>query len=604
MNAIRMLALQPWVERLGWTLVHFLWQGALIALLYAGARGWMGRGSTANGRYVLACAALAAMMAAPVATWIAMHQGEDVTPRADRTARIPAASFPAPAPLPAAVYRTVPGVPPAQFLPWVVMAWLTGATVFWVRLAGSWMMAARMRSMLVRPAPEQWQQVLARLSARIGLTRPVRMLVSALVDAPAVVGWVRPLVLVPVGALSGLPAEYIEALLVHELAHIRRHDYLVNCLQSAAEALLFYHPAIWWVSGHIRAERELCCDDAAVCFSGDVFTYARALAELESARPAHFGTIMAANGGSLANRIARLLGQSRPASRRLSGSGIAAAAMLLAVTAFAVFGQPAARPKFEVASVKPAREVRFRMVRTSPGGLTASAPVLLLIQNAYGVQPFQIVGGPEWMRSEHYEIEAKADSKASRSQVFLMLRSLLDDRFQLKIHRETRELPVYALVAARGGLNLPPPKDGSCVASPAADAPAEWAGGRMSPPGQAQPLGRCGDVRVMLEPTGARMQGGKVPMPELVRMLSMVLGRAVIDRTGFTELFDVQLDFVPDETTAALPPPPPDSAAASPEFNNRSILVAMQEQLGLRMESTKGPVDVIVIDHVERPGAN
>ena len=134
-------------------------------------------------------------------------------------------------------------------------------------------------------------EILQKLGARIGLSRPVRLLVSALVQAPTVVGWLRPVMLVPVGALGGLPPEHLEALLLHELAHIRRHDYLVNILQSVAEALLFYHPAVWWVSVHIRAERELCCDDVAVSVSGDAFTYARALAQLEQYRPAHLGAV-------------------------------------------------------------------------------------------------------------------------------------------------------------------------------------------------------------------------------------------------------------------------------------------------------------------------
>ena len=124
-----------------------------------------------------------------------------------------------------------------------------------------------------------------------------------------------------------------------------------------------------------------------------------------------------------------------------------------------------------------------------------------------------------------------------------MLQSLLEDRFQLKIHRETRELPVYALVAAKSGLKLPPPKEGNCV-SPTPDAPPEWAGGRMAPPGQGPPpLARCGEVSVMLESGGARMQGGKVAMAEFIRMLSMVLGRTVVDKTGFTGLFDVAAGF-------------------------------------------------------------
>src|SRR5947207_1326915 len=179
-----------------------------------------------------------------------------------------------------------------------------------------------MRSAQVRPAPPEWQQALRHLGARIGISRPVRLLVSAVVQVPTVVGWIRPVVLMPIGALTGLPSEQVEALLLHELTHIRRHDYLVNILQGIAEALLFYHPAVWWVSGHIRTERELCCDDLAVSVSGDALTYARALAQLESYRPAHFGATVAANGGSLSDRIARLLGHSRPAIGAGLGPGV------------------------------------------------------------------------------------------------------------------------------------------------------------------------------------------------------------------------------------------------------------------------------------------
>jgi len=186
--------------------------------------------------------------------------------------------------------------------------------------------------------------------------------------------------------------------------------------------------------------------------------------------------------------------------------------------------------------------------------------------------------------------------------MFLMLQSLLEDRFHLQIRRETREQPVYALVAARSGLKLPSPKDGSCL-EPTPDAANEWAGGRIAPPGQGEgALPRCGSARIALAPTGAQMRGGKIAMPEFIRTLSMVLGRAVVDRTGFTGLFDVRLDFLPDEATAALPPPPPGSAAS--DFTSPSILAALQEQLGLRLESTRGPVDVIVVDRVERPSAN
>jgi uncharacterized protein (TIGR03435 family) len=421
---------------------------------------------------------------------------------------------------------------------------------------------------MVRAAPGEWQRTLDRLKSRISVCRPVRLLVSGLLQAPAAIGWLRPVVLVPAGALAGLPAAQIEALLPHELAHVRRHDYLVNLLQSAVEAVFFYHPAVWWVSSHMRAERELCCDDMAVSITGDAVIYARALAEIDSARLIQ-PTVMAANGGSLADRIARLLGQP-PSSRRASrGQGAVPALTLLAIGAWAVFAQPAVRPEFEAASVKPSFNRSVENVRPLPGHLTADASLQILIQYGYGVQPFQVVGGPGWVPAERYQIDAKADGNANRDRMFLMLRSLLENRFQLKTHRETRDLPVYALVAARSGLRLPPAKEGGCVDS-VADAPAEWAGGRMAAPGEVPPAkARCGSTGLALGPAGARMQGGKIAMPELVRRLSLLLDRSVIDKTGFTGLFDLQLDFVPDEITPAMPPPPPIPACRVYPFRRR-----------------------------------
>jgi len=222
-------------------------------------------------------------------------------------------------------------------LSWVVVIWLVGTIAFWVRLIGSWVVAAGMRSTRVWPAPKEWQHILSELGVRIGLFRPVRLLISAVVQVPTVVGWLRPIVLMPIGALSGLPPEHIEALLLHELAHVRRYDYLVNILQGIAETLLFYHPAVWWVSSHIRTERELCCDDVAVSVTGDVLTYARALAELESFRPAHLNAVIAVNGGSLAARIARLLSLPQPRSRTSSGPGVIISAALIAATACGIF---------------------------------------------------------------------------------------------------------------------------------------------------------------------------------------------------------------------------------------------------------------------------
>jgi uncharacterized protein (TIGR03435 family) len=600
MNTIQFLAAQPWVDRLGSTLLHFLWQGALVTAVYAVARRLTTR-SSPNVRYVFGCTALALMAASVGFTWVLLGS----TPTEQIVATL-AISKPAIAPPEAHAIRgsftaPLPAVISPQYLTWVVAAWFAGVIALCLRLIASWISAEHLRTRKVRLAPVEWQQTLDRLKQRIRISRPVRLLVSARVNTPMVVGWLRPVVLTPIGALAGLPPEQMEALLLHELAHIRRHDYLVNMLQSIVEALLFYHPAVWWISAHIRAERELCCDDIAVSINGDALTYVRALLELASPRLAHPSAAMAATGGSLADRIARLLGQTRSTRRTRSGPGITAT-VILALAGLAIFAQPTAQPKFEVSSIKPATNHGMRWVRPAPGRLTAEAPLQLLILNAYAKQPFQVVGGPSWIESDWYDVEAKASSNPSRAELFLMLQSLLEDRFHLTLHRETKDLPVYYLQAAKNGLKLTSPKDGACV-EPLPDAPNEWAGGRMQPPmpGVATPPPLCGRLRFTLDPAGARLQGGKVNMPELVRSLSMALGRSVIDKTGFTGLFDVDVSFVADQTTPTLPPPPPDQAA---EFTGPSLMPALQDRLGLRLESGKGPVDVLVIDHVERPTAN
>jgi uncharacterized protein (TIGR03435 family) len=596
MNPLQVLAAQPGVPRLGSTLLHFVWQGVAIAAVYAAARRWA-RTSVPNVRYLLSCATLAAMAAAPLVTWWVLAPSASNVATISAAAPLSTTSFGGVRNLPVLFPAGVSAAAAAPLLPWVVAVWLTGATALWVRLIGGLILAARLRSQMVRPVPAVWQQTLDRLKARMRISGPVRLLQSSLVQTPAVVGWLRPVVLTPLGALAGLPAEQMEALLLHELAHIQRYDYLVNMLQRVIEAVLFYHPAVWWVSGHMRAERELCCDDAAVSEVGDAVLYARALAGLGLLCPP---VVMAANGGSLAHRIGRLLGQPRPAPRTLSGTGVVAASLVPVLAAVAVFGQPASRPRFEAASIKPAGDQGPMMIRPLLNGLTGTAPLKLLMQRAYAAQSFQIVGGPEWIASERYTIDAKAPGNHSRDQIFVMLESLLEERFKLKFHRETRELPVFNLLIAKGGPKLPTPKEGGCDDS--AD-PQPELGGRMTPVGSgAAPLSRCGGITLALQTEGARMYGGKVSMAEFVRMLSVMLGRTVIDRTGFAGTFDMQLDFLPDDSTSPLPPPPPQAAVSN--TMSPSIFSALPEQLGLRLESAKGQVEVLVIDHVDRPSAN
>ncbi|MGH9763218.1 MAG: M56 family metallopeptidase, partial [Blastocatellia bacterium] len=216
-------------------------------------------------------------------------------------------------------------------MPWLVGIWFLGVLLLSSRFAAGLSVARRLKRTGTEAAPALWQTKLVELKLRLGVSRPVRLYKSLLVDVPTVVGWLRPVILLPASALTGLGPEQLEALLAHELAHIRRYDYLVNIIQTAVETLLFYHPAVWWISGQVRAERENCCDDLAVSACGDVLTYARALAELESMRTRRPQFAMAADGGSLLSRIERLVGKAGSPKRHQVGPSLAVLAAIAAL---------------------------------------------------------------------------------------------------------------------------------------------------------------------------------------------------------------------------------------------------------------------------------
>lgn len=307
-------------QALGWTLVHFLWQGALVAAALSVADVALAK-AKATARYLAACLAFLAMLLAPLSTFIILQKQDRIV--SSRTASItavaPSASDDAIAAVSAiepatGTLRTTTGVDVrslssfSKHLPWVVLFWTAGVVLLSLRLIGGWWLVRRLAQSSGNVELEEWQAQLRDLAHRLRVSRPVRLCRSTLVQVPTAVGWLRPLILLPASTLTGLKPAQIEAVLAHELAHIRRHDYLVNLLQSVAETLLFYHPAVWWVSRRIRDERELCCDELAMRVAGDPVSYARALYELERMRGETMSLGMAANGGSLTMRIGRLLG--------------------------------------------------------------------------------------------------------------------------------------------------------------------------------------------------------------------------------------------------------------------------------------------------------
>jgi beta-lactamase regulating signal transducer with metallopeptidase domain/Flp pilus assembly secretin CpaC len=305
---------QSVVQALGWTLIHFLWQGLAIAAVLAVALRLMRR-AAAQYRYLAGCAALLLMAVAPLVTFRLVAPQPQFLPAAvavpaqsawiETTTQI-AAAQPSLVVIARPEPRALTFIERLQMLlPWLVIGWLAGVCALSCRLFAGWLQVRRLRKMATTPLP--WSGTFPALAQRLGVHRPIRLLQSALVAVPTVIGWLRPVILLPATCLTGLSPAQLEAIIAHELAHIRRHDYLVNLLQSAVETLLFYHPAVWWVSRRIREEREHCCDDLAVEVCGDRVGYARALATLEELRPASAQLALAATGAPLLRRIRRLV---------------------------------------------------------------------------------------------------------------------------------------------------------------------------------------------------------------------------------------------------------------------------------------------------------
>ena len=221
-------------------------------------------------------------------------------------------------------------------LAWLVPFWMAGVVLFYLRGMTSWLAARRLRRSGVCFAAEEWQDRLARLKQQLRVTQPVLLLESCLAEVPVVVGYLRPMILMPVGLIAGLPTAQVEAILLHELAHIRRYDYVVNLMQVFVEGLLFYHPAVWWISGVMRAERENCCDDLVVAVTGGALEYAAALTALEMRRGPRevLAASLSATGGNLVNRIQRLLG--RPERRFAAAMPVFTAAILTVTVVTAV----------------------------------------------------------------------------------------------------------------------------------------------------------------------------------------------------------------------------------------------------------------------------
>ncbi len=281
---------------------------------------------------------------------------------------------------------------------------------------------------------------------------------------------------------------------------------------------------------------------------------------------------------------------------------VAAGAVVFGIGMRAQSPATAASPAFEAVSIKPSHDAPGVMIRMMPGGRFEAQNITLkfLLEEAYGLKESQISGAPAWAGTEHYDIQAKpedssADEKLGpeerHARLLLMMQSMLADRFKLAVHHETKELPVYALVVGKNG-----PKFHEAAVKPDDPAPAE-------PPKPGGPMPRGG---IWMKGRGdLTVNGASLDM--FANVLSRQLGQLVVDKTGLKGNYDFTLKWTPDEGQGQMfkgAGEPPRDAAPPPDASGPSIFTALQEQLGLKLESQKGPADTIVIDHVERPSEN
>jgi bla regulator protein blaR1 len=448
----------------------------------------------------------------------------------------------------------------------------------------------------------RWWVRWRRIRMAVNVASPLRLptlipaMSSPMLMEPGVVGIFRPVLLLPEGIADRLKPAQLRAILAHELCHIRR-DNLAAAIHMVVEAVFWFHPLVWWIGARLVEERERACDEEVLRLGSEPEVYAAGILNvckfyLESPLACASGV----TGSDLKKRIEAIManrilaGMTFTKKLLLAGAGIAAVAGPICIgiaNAPRSHAQTQAGLKFEVASVKPAdpNSRGMGLNRTPGNGLSATGVTLkALMEFAYNVQDFQISGGPGWFRTDRYDIAAKperpegppdfrqataAQQKRLWEQVRERTRALLAERFQLSVHRETGERPVYTLVLAKNGHKLQESKEDDGI----------------------------NRNRGVITGKGA-------PMEMFAKVLSGTLVRPVLDRTGLTGKYDFKLEWTEDSGGMKEKGGEISTDANPPDLSGPSIFSAIQDQLGLKLESGRGPVEILAIDRAEKPSAN
>jgi uncharacterized protein (TIGR03435 family) len=492
-------------------------------------------------------------------------------------------------------------------------AWLGGFVV----VLSIWCIRWRRIGVAIREAAPLREgreiEALRRLNRIAGMRAPLEMVVSQTSLEPGVFGIARPVLIWPEGISEHLDDAHLEAVLAHEVWHVRRRDNLAAAIHMAVEALFWFHPLVWWVGTRLVEERERACDEEVVAMGRERRVYAESILKVcEFCVESPLACVSGVTGADLKKRMVHIMTERIAGKLDFSRKLLLGAAVLLALVIPIGFGVANATPrrvqaqqetagatatKFDV-SVTPSdlstptyagSGVHMVRMMYGPDGFKAmNASLRSIIQEAYGVQANQIVGPPE-ISSAAYDIEVKTEGSQANAQetdprlrqpeIRNQLQALLADRFKLVLHHESKELPSYVLVVGENGSKLQPTKY------------ADYPDTAKGPDGK-------GIHRMMMMQQGGQVRAigaQKSSMAELTRQLSMQLGKNVVDKTGLSGQYDFNLQW--SEAAASSDGASKDVAPAS----GPSLFDAVQEQLGLKLVPQQGPEDVLVIDHIEWP---
>jgi bla regulator protein BlaR1 len=494
-----------------------------------------------------------------------------------------------------------------HLVPALLVVWLCGfAVTLFV-----WCVRWRRISIAVRQAKRLHDgrelEALRRLDTAVGMAKPIEIRSSRTSLEPGIFGIVSPILLWPHGISERLEDRHLDAILAHELLHVRRRDNLAAAIHMLVEAVFWFHPLVWWLGTCLVDERERACDEEVLELGSNRQVYAESILKIcEFCLGSPLPCVSGVTGADLKRRIVRIMSERAARkldfSRKLLLAAVAALAIAAPIVAGVLHATPnraasqaqttiTTMPAYATVSIAPNKSGGdYATLMFGPDKfISKNASLKQVIRAAYGVEDDRISGAPDWLSSEKYDVEAKEGSSGvddprklsldqSVSEQKRMLQALLADRLKLTLHRETRDLTVYALVIAKNGPKVQEAKLGDT-----------YRNGHKGPDGVSRPGG--------IHFEGQKLIAQGVPVGAMLFHLSRQLHRTVLDETALSGTYDFTLKF-PDGVRLGIDNPAP------PESYEPAVSTAIDQQLGLKLEPKKVALEVLVIDHLEKPLGN